>query len=372
MTVPMLNRLVAILDETPPAEVVPTALGLLKEWLEADGLEYHVVDLSERRLVPISSIGGEPTPLGESVLKEVVFERAIRRHAGRLLVPTLVRGRSNGVLVVHTDSQLDDDELLRIGVIVGTAVFVVSRHSDVIERQRGANELRLAATMQRDLLPFPDYIDSQFELSGYIEPAYDIAGDAYDYAANGTVVEFAIFDAVGHGLRAAMLSAVAVSAYRFARRRYEELAEVHESINAAIAGQGDGVDFVTGLVCRVDAAEGRFEVVSAGHYPPILVRPGLPPADLGVSPTPPFGLSDRSAEVVAVDVEPGDSLFGYSDGILEASNMDGHRFGMEPLRSQLERDEPLRFITREVMQGVIAHVGQDLSDDATLVGCRLL
>src|SRR5918996_3561884 len=57
-------------------------------------------------------------------------------------------------------------------------------HSDMVERARGAGDLGLAATIQYDMMPIPSYIGDQVEIGGLVEPAYDIGGDAWDYAIN--------------------------------------------------------------------------------------------------------------------------------------------------------------------------------------------
>lgn len=88
--------------------------------------------------------------------------------------------------------------------------------------------------MQWDLLP-PLSLDSgRVSVAGLIQPAYDVGGDSFDYAINGDTLDFAIFDAMGHGLGSAQLSHLAVSSYAEARRRRAGLAAVeHQSPDAA-------------------------------------------------------------------------------------------------------------------------------------------
>jgi Stage II sporulation protein E (SpoIIE) len=77
--------------------------------------------------------------------------------------------------------------------------------------------------------------------AGYrlLEPAYDIAGDAFDCAVNGPDLHFAIVDGIGHGIGSTLLTGLAVGAYRHARRDGAPVADIHAAIDAALAGYYD-------------------------------------------------------------------------------------------------------------------------------------
>ena len=83
-------------------------------------------------------------------------------------------------------------------------------------------------------------------IAGALEPAYDIAGDAFDYAINGTDLHLAIFGGLGHGLGSTLLTGLAVGAYRHARRDGAPVAGMHAAIDAALAGHYDDISFATG------------------------------------------------------------------------------------------------------------------------------
>ena len=96
--------------------------------------------------------------------------------------------------------------------------------------------MSLAASMQWELLPLvlnlPDV-----SVAGMLEPAYDVGGDAFDYAVNGPIVEVAIFDAMGHGVRSAMVAALTVGAYRHARREGSTLGHMHAGLEATLSAR---------------------------------------------------------------------------------------------------------------------------------------
>ena len=242
----------------------------------------------------------------------------------------------------------------------------------MVERTRGGGRLQLAATLQRAILPNPEYVDNRLELSGLIEPAFDIAGDSFDYAVDRTI-QVAVFDAVGHGLRAAILSALATAAYRYSRRREESPEQAYKLIDEAVAIEGFSHEFVTGLLCVIDTDQMEATVVNAGHMPPLLWRKGNVNSLDHVKPTLPLGLGGIPSEV-AIELEPGDVLLLYTDGIVDAAPLQGSAWGLERLIGRLtshpEAGTLSRFC-RSLLEELRAYVGSELRDDATLLAVRL-
>jgi serine phosphatase RsbU (regulator of sigma subunit) len=105
--------------------------------------------------------------------------------------------------------------------------------TDRFERIRCRRPLALAAEVQWKLLPVLSYASDEFSIAGNLEPAYDIGGDTFDYAVDPT----AITDARGHGLRAALLGALAITAMRNSRRCGEGLVDQARAANAALLRQ---------------------------------------------------------------------------------------------------------------------------------------
>jgi serine phosphatase RsbU (regulator of sigma subunit) len=74
--------------------------------------------------------------------------------------------------------------------------------------------MTLPAEIQWSLLPLATFASDDIELSGALEPAYDVGGDAFDYACGSDVATIGLFDAMGHGLASARLSSLAIAAFR--------------------------------------------------------------------------------------------------------------------------------------------------------------
>jgi len=291
----------------------------------------------------------------------------------RVWVPVVEQTTRTGVLAVtvaHAGPQvLAQAELL--GVFAGLVVASAARVTDVPYVRRRGRAMSLPAGMQWDLLPPLSARTAGALIAGVLEPAYDIAGDAFDYAANGTDLHFAIFDGLGHGLSSTLLTGLAVGAYRHARRDGAPVAGMHAAIDAALAGYYDDTSFATGVIARLATGTGRLEWSCAGHPRPLLLRGRKVVGELACEAVLPFGLGDGAPEPGMADLEPGDVVLLYTDGVTEARTADGELFGLDRLADLLEREaasgQAAEEILRRLVRSVLDHQAGGLRDDATLL-----
>jgi serine phosphatase RsbU (regulator of sigma subunit) len=211
-----------------------------------------------------------------------------------------------------------------------------------------------------------------------IEPAYDVGGDCFDYAINGSTADIAIFDPVGHSLKSALLAWLVVGAYRHRRRERETLTSIHETLDDVISEHSDDLSFVTGQLARLDLTTGILQWTNAGHPPPLLLRRGTGARTLSCPPTMPWGLarpfagSARQLASVAVEaLEPGDGVLFFTDGAIEARDADGlelgpARFGDLASRHLSDDRRPEKLV-RRLAQSVVDYRQDTLDDDATFV-----
>src|SRR5256885_2201525 len=73
--------------------------------------------------------------------------------------------------------------------------------------------MQAATEVVWSLLPPVSFADDQVAISAILEPCYEVGGDVFDYSVNPGLVQVALFDAVGHGMAASLLSTLAVNAY---------------------------------------------------------------------------------------------------------------------------------------------------------------
>jgi serine phosphatase RsbU (regulator of sigma subunit) len=287
-----------------------------------------------------------------------------------------VRERAERIGVLEFGFPAIDDELLALcddlGLLVGHLVHTAGRYTDLVELRRRRRPMNLAAEMQWDMLMPPLAFSSpELAIAGILEPAYFVAGDAFDYSLNGDYFGFAILDAMGHGVHSTLASTLALGAFRHGRRRGLELTVVAEQIDDALVEQFSGDTFVTAHVCELDVATGTFRWVNAGHPPPLLVRGAKVVSEMRAEPCLPLGLGIRIGEVGECHLQPGDRILFYSDGVTEARPQGGQQFGVERLVDAAEEfmgsSLPVAEVLRRLVRRLRDHRGGELADDATLV-----
>jgi hypothetical protein len=291
----------------------------------------------------------------------------------RVWVPVVEQTTRTGVLGVTVPDASAQvlAQVESLGVFAGLVVASAARVSDVPYVRRRGRAMSLPAGMQWDLLPPLSARTAGALIAGVLEPAYDIAGDAFDYAVNGADLHFAIIDGLGHGIGSTLLTGLAVGAYRHARRAGAPVAGMHAAIEAALAGYYDDYSFATGIIARLATGSGRLEWSCAGHPRPLLLRGRKVVAELGCDSVLPFGLGDPAPEPGIEQLQPDDVVLLYTDGVTEARTPDGEQFGLDRLADLLEREaasgRPAEELLRRLVQSVLDHQAGGLRDDATLL-----
>lgn len=178
-----------------------------------------------------------------------------------------------------------------------------------------------------------------------------------------------VTDAMGHGLRAAMLGSLAVTAMRNRRRQGDGVVQQVQQASERLVEQFGGEQYVTGLIVRVDLASGAGVIVNAGHPLALMVRHGEVKR-IPVDPDPPMGMfSGTVYHPQLLQLHKHDRLLLFSDGVTEARPVAGEAFGGRHLARlliqtiELPPSEVVRLLTDEV----IDHRGGQLADDATAV-----
>ena len=312
------------------------------------------------------------TVAGRAFQTELVTHGAPEGDRTVLWVPIKDGAERMGVLKAYTDGS--DLTLRRAHAVASlVAAMIVSRrqYGDDIALARRKEPMALEAEMRWSMLPPLTYSGAGVNIAGVLEPAYQIAGDTFDYGVNRDAVHIAILDAMGHGLEASVMASLAVSSYRHSRRAGLDLDEMVQAMDAALSRQFPGDRFVTAQLATLDVTTGRLRYVCAAHPAPMLVRNGRVIGDLPTSPAPPVGLALGTPEVMVAALEPGDRLLFLSDGAIEARSPDGELFGRERLGGLLERAVasglPSSEVMRRLMHALLAHQQGRLQDDATLL-----
>jgi hypothetical protein len=343
----------------------------------ADECGVYLQDYSQEVLIPVLRGGGEAEPLpidgtaaGRAFIEEAEFEEAHGDRV-RLWLPILDGTDRLGVLGTTVDRE---DEAARwfcrrLAPLSGLFLMSKGQNSDHFFWVRRRRSMAVSAEMVRQLLPALTVVTPRVAIAGVLEPAYDVGGDAFDYAINGDVAHVAIVDAMGHGLDASEMAAIAVGSYRHSRRERLGLVDTHRALDAVLAQQFGQDRFATAQLAQLRLDSGELTVLNAGHPSPLLVRGGEP-RTVPCSPALPAGLgADDVPSLTTVQLEPGDRLLLFSDGVVENRLPDGEPYGDRRLREAFAREcgagrtpsETVRRLSRSFLD---EHEGRT-RDDAT-------
>ena len=367
--VPSLGFLVERLDTCAPVDIPSIA----EEWLTGAGLLDEVgiwiADVAGIRLTDITA-GGKIVQVAGSRFEEPLRSKSPVFSEGRAWLPLHHWGLILGVLSGRTPPKPDETALNAVAVVLGSALAASRAQSDYVPIARGEAQMSLPATIQQDLLPNPSFEGYGIEISGGVEPAYEVAGDVFDYSVGRDHIDLAVFDAVGHGLRSAIIASATVGAYRRLRRSELALTDIANGIDDELKKVLDTGEFVTGIVARLHLT-GRLEIWNAGHVEPLLVG-STDIVDLSTANTcPPFGLG-TTGEPGEAHLASGDALVLSTDGIVEARSQARESFGRLRLVDLISshRESAPTELTRKILDAVVSHVHDPLADDATVLVVR--
>jgi hypothetical protein len=292
---------------------------------------------------------------------------------GQLWVPLTDGTERLGVLELHFGAaEVAPREVLDPVIAVLVLLLIARRrYSDVWSRTRRAEAMSAAAEAQWSLLPPLSFTTDRVAVGGILEPAYEIGGDSFDYALNGDRLDFAIIDAIGHGMSAVLMSGAAISSLRNDRRAGNDLGTAYAHADRLIAEHFGSSYYVTGQIGTLDLSTGTLTWLNAGHVLPMLVRNGTYAGELDCRPSMPIGLGGGVETVATESLQRGDRVLFYTDGITESNAPDGTRFGTDRLADFLVRASldqvPVAETVRRLAAAVVAYVGQGLQDDATML-----
>ncbi|HTI27706.1 MAG TPA: PP2C family protein-serine/threonine phosphatase [Kutzneria sp.] len=252
------------------------------------------------------------------------------------------------------------------------ALLVVSnrRQSDSYAAVRRSRPMSLASEVIWPLMPPLTFATPDLAVAAVLEPAYDIGGDAIDYAMSPDRLHLSLFDAMGHDQSAGLTVAIATGACRNNRRRGASLAEIGDAVDEAIARQFDRKRFATGVLAHLQPSTGLLTWVNRGHPPPLLIRQGRWLTTLRCRPAPPMGFAlGIPTTQCRYHLQPGDRVLFHTDGITEARDQLGHEFGLQRFTDLVVRSAadgyPAPETLRRLMRAVLAHQDGRLQDDAT-------
>lgn len=217
--------------------------------------------------------------------------------------------------------------------------YIASIKESEIQKQRFASEMAIGQKIQQALLPdlqvWKD--DSRISIGGYLNPAKEVGGDLYDcFMTEPDKLYFFIGDVAGKGIPAALYMNGIRAYLRALAHQGKSPADIVGQINRELSVNNDLCMFATvvcGVLCR---DTGALTVANAGHEQPFILRQGGYLAPLSTSIFPAVGIVDSVMYKAHESLlHSGDTLFLYTDGVLDALNPHNQPFGKDRLMALL-------------------------------------
>ena len=246
-----------------------------------------------------------------------------------------------------------------------------------IKEQQIEDELAIARNIQKSLLPDKPLTEfnKTLDISGMQLPAKYVGGDLYDYYVRDNKLYFCIGDVSGKGMPAALLMAIAHSLFRTLSAHSDRPERIMQALNASISENNPDIMFITMFLGVLDLGTGILTYSNAGHNPPVLIQSGqanfIEPADnllLGVEVN--ANYSSRT-----LNLNDGDTLFLYTDGLTEAENAQKELLGEQKAldaANQFGNKSTVEQIN-DMLTAVKLFAGEaEQSDDLTMLAIRYL
>ncbi len=354
-----------------------------------------LTDYSREVLERVAKTGREEVTLEEEVTGRAPYETGIIRGAMRGLValplqklPMMEMGSETihqtkpellGVLYLDSRERPTaltglDRQVLQTLALEGATIIENARLFRLArEQERMRHDLALARNIQQGLLPRQLPESDYFELRALSVPCQTVGGDYYDVVRlPRDRFGFTVADVSGKGLPAAMLAATLQGAFVAVATGDPDPGDLFRRVNDFLCERTPPEMFATIFYGVLDQY-GEFTFVNAGHAAPLVVRRGGVINRLDSSNFPLGLFSGATFEADHVQLEYGEHVLIFSDGVTEAQNAEGELFGETHLKALLEEcaGQSTQAICDQVVAAVRDFVGAaPQADDLTLAVLR--
>jgi len=294
-----------------------------------------------------------------------------------LAVPLGVSDKVFGIIYADSpiaDGRFTEDHLKVLTTLASVAAIRVenARLAEArLQQERLERELQLAMEIQQRFQPTAPPVVPGYELQGISFPCYEIGGDYYDFIEreDGRLV-IALGDVSGKGTAAALLMSSLHASVHAQAGSHETLSETISAVNRYLADNIPANRFVTLFYAELDPASGNLSFLNAGHNPPLIVHAAGTVEQLASGGLP-LGIK-RNAEYREgrTQMQRGDVLVIYSDGVTEAASPTGEEFGSTRLYEVVSRNiEASAAGVRDRIESALTKFSQgtQAADDITLV-----
>ncbi len=240
-------------------------------------------------------------------------------------------------------------------------------------------ELEIARTMQLSILPRSAPTTNAASVSALMIPAKEVGGDFYDYflMEDGRLA-LVVADVSGKGIPAAFFMAVSRTLLKNIAQFLREPADIIDRLNKQLCSENEQMMFVSVFLGLLDLETGQLDYVNAGHNPPLLMRADGNTEMMPRGQNMALAVSDEvSFNQGQLQMQQGDTLLLYTDGVTEAVNPEGSFFNEDRLIQWASRANRATSLSENLPEALLNEVrqfeaGADQADDITCVAAKFL
>ncbi len=371
---------IRLLDDDSGILRLASVAGLSKEYLDKGQV------LAMDSPIDQSALAGQTVYIEDLRTDPRVFHRGKARKEGlisALVTGVSLGGRRIGVIRaymgrLHRFTPFEISLLEAIASQIAAAIVNARLTRDMAEAARLERQIKLAADVQRRMIPSRPPSHAHYELATVYEPSFDLGGDFYDFIAfDNKDLGVVIADVVGKGVPASLMMASVRSSLRSHARRVTDISDIIQSVNRRLCHDTLTGEFVTAFYVELSADGKRMKYCNAGHEPLLLLRDGeITELDVGGIV---LGIEEEAVyQSAEIELRPGDLMIVFTDGMLEALNYEGQSYGRRRLHDSLRLhgsmspDMPVSLIAKQLLWDVRRFAGlAPVTDDITLVIARV-
>jgi serine phosphatase RsbU (regulator of sigma subunit) len=308
-----------------------------------------------------------------SILSTPLFDQN-----GRLTGVVQVLNKKGGRTFTEVDEQFLDSICIHLSIALQRAEMVEA----YVQREVVTRSLELAREIQMGLVPkdFPALPEfEEVDIFATIVPAFEVGGDLYDFfPLDKDRICFIIGDVTDKGIPAALFMATVQAAFKMAAVvAPESIALTMNRVNRSLCESNPKQMFVTAFAGILDLRTGRVDYADAGHDSPFILQSDGVVQRVAKAGGIALGLlPSYKFSVGTLDLQPGDSLVLYTDGVTEALNGSQELFGADAMMKTLSQAGPSagsQGVIQALLQDIHAHAGAaHQSDDITILAIRYL
>jgi phosphoserine phosphatase RsbU/P len=361
-----------LLDEHRDELVIKSVYGLSQEYLTKGPVTVG------SNTIDRAALAGQVVYIRDMTSDErVLYPHEAQREGivSSLVAGMLFKDRPIGVLrvytaAVHDFSDVERKLLVSIASQAAVAIENARLQEEAVEKDRLERQVQIAAEVQRRMMPLQPPKVPGLDVAALYVPCFELGGDFYDFIPLGDhSVGITVADVVGKGLPASLLMASVRAAMRAQADNVYDLDEIISRVNKSMSLDMRANEFITLWYGVLDYQHKQLTYCSAGHEPAILVRNGemrelsTGGMVIGVDPEQKYGKE-------VVQLQTGDVLWIYTDGVPDAMNYNGDKFGKARMRECLlaHLGDTAEQICRQMLWETRRFVGLNRrTDDTTMV-----